>query len=294
MRRLGDAFSQAFKGIFRNGLATFVSVFVLLSCLLFVGSFTLIGMNVNYNLDDVTDLNEIEVFLDFDADDETVAAVGAAILRLDNVADVQFVSREDGLSSMTSEFAGYESLFEDIGAEENPLSDMYRVIYQDNDKVTTLDYAIKQIEGVRKVNSRLDIAATIGSLQNGISVIFVWFAILCIVVCMFVIINTIKLSVYARRDEITIMRYIGASRTYIAMPFVLEGIIIGVLGAGLAYFAEKLIYKALSEFVVAEMHIVKLYTYAEVTPALLVLFAAIALFTGIVGSLVSLGKYVEA
>lgn len=294
MRRLADAFSQAFKGIFRNGLATFVSIFVLFSCLLFVGSFTLIGMNVNYNLDDVTDLNEIEVFLEKDADDETVAAVGAALLRLDNVSDVQFVSKADGLSSMTEEFAGYEALFADISEEENPLTDMYRVLYEDNDRVTTLDYAIKQIDGVRKVNSRLDIAATVGSLQNGISVIFVWFTVLCVVVCMFVIINTIKLSVYSRRDEITIMRYIGASRLYIATPFLLEGVMIGIFGAAAAFFCEKLIYKTLTDFVVLKMHVVKLYTFAEAAPALLVLFGAIALFTGIVGSLVSLGKYVEA
>ena len=294
MRRLSDAFAQAFKGMFRNGLITFVSIFVLISCLLFVGSFALIALNIGYNLEDVTDLNEIEVFLEFDADDETVARVEREILRLDNVATVTYVSKEDGLDDMTGEFADYGYLFEDISDDENPLSDKFRVLYIDNDKVTTLDYELKQIEGVRKVNSRLDIAATVDSLQNGISVIFVWFTVLCTVVCMFVIINTIKLSVYSRRDEITIMRYIGASRTYIAAPFVLEGAMIGVVGAVAAYFLEKLIYSMLTNFVTAQMNIVKLYTYAEMTPTVLVVFFGISLFTGIVGSLISLGKYVEA
>ncbi|MBQ9133404.1 MAG: ABC transporter permease [Clostridia bacterium] len=294
MRRLSDAFAQAFKGMFRNGLITFVSIFVLISCLLFVGSFALIALNIGYNLEDVSDLNEIEVFLEFDADDETVARVEREILRLDNVASAIYVSKEDGLSDMTGEFADYGYLFEDISDEENPLSDKFRVLYIDNDKVTTLDYELKQIEGVRKVNSRLDIAATVDSLQNGISVIFVWFTVLCTVVCMFVIINTIKISVYSRRDEITIMRYIGASRTYIAAPFVLEGAMIGVVGAGAAYFLEKLIYSLLTGFVTEQMNIVKLYTYAEMTPTVLTVFFAISLFTGIVGSLISLGKYVEA
>ena len=147
---------------------------------------------------------------------------------------------------------------------------------------------------MRKVNSRLDIAATVDSLQSGISVIFVWFTALCTVVCMFVIINTIKLSVYSRRDEITIMRYIGAGRTYIAMPFVLEGALIGVVGAAAAFFLEKLIYSLLTGFVTAQMNIVKLYTYAQMTPTVLTVFFGISLFTGIVGSLISLGKYVEA
>ncbi len=294
MRRLSDAFAQAFKGMFRNGLITFVSIFVLISCLLFVGSFALIALNIDYNLQDVTDLNEIEVFLDFDADDETVARVEREILRLDNVERVTYVSKEDGLDDMSGEFADYSYLFADISDEENPLSDMFRVLYIENDKVTTLDYELKQLDGVRKVNSRLDIAATVDSLQSGISVIFVWFTVLCTVVCMFVIINTIKLSVYSRRDEITIMRYIGASRTYIAAPFVLEGAMIGVVGAVAAYFLEKLIYSLLAGFVTSEMNIVKLYTYTEMTPTVLAVFFGISLFTGIIGSLISLGKYVEA
>ncbi len=294
MRRLTDAFSQAIKGMFRNGLITFVSIFVLISCLLFIGSFALIAMNVQYNLEDVTDLNEIEVFLDFDADDETVARVEREILRLDNVASVIHVSKEDGLSDMTGEFADYGYLFEDISDEENPLSDKFRVLYIDNAKVTTLDYELKQIEGVRKVNSRLDIAATVDSLEGGISMILIWFTVLCTVVCMFVIVNTIKISVFSRRDEITIMRYIGASRAYIAAPFVLEGAMIGVIGAVMAFFLEKGIYAMLTGFVSEQMNIVKLYTYAEMTSPILIVFFGISLFTGIVGSLVSLGKYVEA
>lgn len=294
MKRLTDVFSQAIKGMLRNGLITFVSIFVLISCLLFVGSFALIALNIDYNLEDVTDLNEIEVFLDYDADAETVARVEREILRLDNVSSVTHVSKEDGLVDMTGEFADYGYLFEDISDEENPLSDKFRVLYIDNARVTTLDYELKQIEGVRKVNSRLDIAATVDSLQGGISMIFIWFTVLCTVVCMFVIINTIKLSVYSRRDEITIMRYIGASRSYIAAPFVLEGALIGVIGATVAFFLEKLIYSMLTGFVTAEMYIVKLYTYSEMTGIVLIVFFGISLFTGIVGSLISLGKYVEA
>lgn len=294
MKRLADVLSQSVKGLFRNGLVSFVSIFVLISCLLFVGSFALIALNITYNLDDVSDLNEIEVFLEFDADTETVERIEREILRLDNVESVIYVSKEAGLSEMQGEFADYSHLFDDISDEENPLSDKFRVVYTDNERVTTLDYSLKQIEGVRKVNSRLDIAATVGSLENGITIIFAWFAVLCTVVCMFVIVNTIKLSVYSRRDEITIMRYIGASRSYIAAPFVLEGALIGVIGAAAAYFLEKLIYSVLCDFVTAEMGIVKLYTYGEMTPTVLTIFFAISLFCGVAGSLVSLGKYVEA
>lgn len=277
----------------RNGLVTFVSIFVLISCLVFVGSFALISLNIDYNLAEITSLNEIEVFLDYEIDDAAALEIQKKINALNNVESTVLTSKEEGLEEMKDEFLGWEEVIDNITDEENPLPHRIRVIYKNNSEVTSLDYELKAIEGVRSVNSRFDIAASVDSLQNGISVVFIWFAILCTVVCMFVIVNTIKLSVYSRREEITIMRYIGASRAYIAAPFVLEGAFIGIIGAVIAFFIEKLIYSALMNFVAAEMGFVKLYAFADITPEVLAVFFGISLFTGIVGSLVSLGKYVE-
>ncbi len=293
MRRIADAFVNAVKGMFRNGLVTFVSIFVLISCLVFVGSFALISMNIDYNLDDIADLNEIEVFLDYDLEDGDAAAIQEKINTLSNVDRTELTTKEQGLDEMRDQFADYGHLFDEITTDENPLSHKITVFYINNSEVTSLDYELKAIDGVRMVNSRFDIAATVDSLQNGISVVFVWFAVLCTVVCMFVIINTIKLSVYSRREEITIMRYIGASRAYIAAPFVLEGAMIGAVGAAFAFLIEKLIYSALMSFVAAEMGFVKLYAFADIAPEVLLMFFGISILTGVVGSLVSLGKYVE-
>ncbi|MBQ8836885.1 MAG: permease-like cell division protein FtsX [Clostridia bacterium] len=293
MRRLIDALTQSVQGMARNGLVTFVSIFVLVSCLIFVGSFSLISKNIDYNLASITELNEIEVFLEYELDDAAAAEINAEIAALQNVASTTLVSKEEGLEQVKGDFPDYSSLFDNINAEDNPLSHKIIVIYEENDKVSDLDFAIKRIEGVRKVNSRLDIAASANSLQKGISLVFVWFTVLCSVVCMFVIINTIKLSVYSRREEITIMRYIGASRTYIAAPFVLEGMFIGICGALVAFLGERLIYSALMGFVSDKMGFVKLYAFSELAPELLIVFFGISLFCGIIGSLVSLGKYVE-
>ncbi len=293
MKRLFDAIGQSVTGMLRNGLVTFISIFVLISCLVFVGSFLLISENVDYNLDSITELNEIEVFLEYELDDAAADGVYKEILKLDNVSDATLYSKAAGLEEVKQDFPDYEELFEDISEEENPLSHRIIVIYEDNSKVTDLDYAIKQVDGVRKVSSRFDIAASIGSLQSGISVVLIWFFVLSVVVCMFVIVNTIKLSVYSRREEITIMRYIGASRTYIAAPFVIEGIFIATIGAVTAFVIERLIYSALMGFVGDQMGFVKLYEFSAVAPMLLLVFFGISLFCGIIGSLVSLGKYVE-
>ena len=105
MRRFGDALVQALHGMVRNGLLTFVSIFVLVSCLLFIGSFALISKNIDYNLEDITDLNEIEVFLEYDADAATAASIGDKIRALDNVESVTYVSKEEGLREIAGEFA---------------------------------------------------------------------------------------------------------------------------------------------------------------------------------------------
>ncbi len=291
--RIADAFSQAIKGMFRNGLVTFVSIFVLISCLVFVGSFSVISVNIDYNLDSITELNEIEVFLDYDIDDATAAEVNKSIKSLPNVASTTLYSKEEGLETMKNEFLNYAALFDNITAEENPLSHKIVVVYAENTGVADLVFALEQTANVRKVNARLDIAASVEALQSGISLVFVWFAVLCAVVCMFVIINTIKLSVYSRREEITIMRYIGASRAYISAPFVLEGAFIGIIGATAAFFIEKLVYSGLMGFVGQKMGFVKLYAFSEIAPELLALFFGVSLVCGIVGSLVSLGRYVE-
>ena len=293
MRRFCDVLLQALKSLFRNGPVSLVSIFILTCCLLFVGSFGVIALNISYNFEDVSELNEIEVFLEFETDVETVERIEREILRLDNVESVTYVSKQEGLEGMQTEFVEYGNLFDDITDEENPLSDMFRVVYTDNERVTTLDYNLKQLDGVRKVNSRLDIAATVGSLENGISIIFIWFAVILTIVCIFVVSNTIKMSIYLRREEITAMRYIGASRRYIAAPFIFEGLYVGAIGTLIAFLLERVIYSALQSYISANMGIVKLYTFGEVAPILLAAFIAISVLCGVIGSLVSMSKYVE-
>ena len=173
MRRFGDALVQALHGMVRNGLLTFVSIFVLVSCLLFIGSFALISKIIDYNLEDITDLNEIEVFLEYDADAATAASIGDKIRALDNVESVTYVSKEEGLREIAGEFAEYAYLLDDITPEENPLSDCYRITYADNARATTLDYELKQIEdgmtlftfGLAK---KVLLADTIGALWTDI------------------------------------------------------------------------------------------------------------------------------
>ena len=296
MRRYSPSYfvSQAFKGIFRNGVMSFASVAVLMSCLVVLGGFALLVHNINVNLEQFGLLNEIEVFVEYNATEEEILAIEEKIRALDNVAGVVRTTREEAFAEAKGEFEGLEQMFENDPAAVNRFSDSFTVTYADNDKVVTLAYLLNQIDGVRKVNNRMDLATTISSFKQGVLLIFTWFLLILLVVTLFVIINTIKLSVFSRRNEISIMRYVGATGYFITMPFLLEGIIIGLFASTAAFFIERYFYFYVEKMVMSDLQMITMVAFDSVQLPLLYGFLGVGVLAGIVGSSISLGKYLKA
>ncbi len=296
MRRYSPSYfvSQAFKGIFRNGVMSFASVAVLMSCLVVLGGFALLVHNINVNLEQFGLLNEIEVFVEYNATEEEILAIEEKIRSLDNVAKVVRTTREEAFAEAKEEFDGMEQMFENDPEAVNRFSDSFTVTYADNDKVVTLAYLLNQIDGVRKVNNRMDLATTISSFKQGVLLIFTWFLLILLVVTLFVIINTIKLSVFSRRHEISIMRYVGATGWFITMPFILEGIIIGLFASTAAYFIERYFYFYVEKMVMSDLQMITMVPFEAVQMPLLYGFLGVGVLAGIVGSSISLGKYLKA
>ncbi len=297
MRRYspGYFFSQAFKGIFRNGVMSFASVAVLMSCLVVLGGFALLVHNININLEQFGLLNEIVVFVNEDATEEEIVAIEEKIRSLDNVSKVVRETKAEALQKQKDK-AGeeYADIYDIFTDETNPLTDTFTVTYEDNDKVVTLAYVLNQIEGVYRVNNRMDLATTISSFKQTVLLIFTWFLLILSVVTLFVIINTIKLSVFSRRHEISIMRYVGATGWFITLPFVLEGIIIGLFASAAAYFIEWYFYLYVEKMVASELQMITIVGFDALQMPLLVGFLGVGVLAGIVGSSISLGKYLKA
>lgn len=286
---------EAFKNLWRDRVMSIASILVLASCLVVLGCFALIVVNINLNMNKLTSLNEIVVFLDYDLDSEKVENIGEQIGTLDNVDSVEFISKESGLDSMKEDYAGFEEFFDDMNEKgDNPLSDSFRVRYKDNSKVTTLDYNLRQIEGVRKVKNRLDLATSLDNFKNGISVIFVWFLVVLFIVSIFIIINTIKLAVQSHMEEIRVMKYIGASDWFIVVPYVLEGTIIGIFSSLIAYIAEWYVYYSINKMVATDIQAIELVPFAEIQTIAIVAFLGVGVLTGIIGSCISLRKNLQA
>lgn len=281
---------EALKGMKRNGVMTFASIAVLLSCLLVIGGFSLIVVNIDLNLNKLGDLNEIVAFCESDADDDTISNIEKQITSLDNVESVIHATKDEQLKKLQEE---NPTLYGDITEEENPLSDSFTISYADNSKVPELDYNLKQIEGVRKVRNNLELANTIENVKSGIMLVFFWFLAILFVVTVFIIINTIKLSVFSRRKEIGIMRYIGATNRFITIPFTFEGIFIGIASGVGSFFILKFGYSALLSGTSSDMQMISFINFADISGYVFTATLAIGIVTGVLGSLISLGKYLK-
>lgn len=297
MRRYSITYfiGQSVKGLWRNGVMSLASITVLMSCLVVMGSFALLVLNINHNLGLIGTLNEITAFVDSEKNDLEISAIEAEIRKLDNIATIEYISSEEGLEQYKMRNADYPDLFimiEERG--ENPIPPTFVITYTDNSKVSTLQYNLERIDGIYKVNCYADLAQTLDNAKNGIIVIFIWFLAILFVVSIFVIINTIKLAVYSRRQEINIMRYVGATNWFIVLPFIFEGILIGILASSIAFLIAWYAYMYVFNMVIVDFQMIQMIAFDDIRFLLGAGFLLLGIFTGVIGSCISLNKYLKA
>ena len=291
MRRYNPFYfiGQAFEGLFRNGVMSFASIAVLTSLLVVIGGFTLLVTNIDVNLDEFGLINQIVVFCDPNASDEQIATIGEAIGKLDNIESVQHVTKEEGLEQMKAEY----DIYDDVDEANNPLPDSFVITYLENEKVPNLDYQLNQIEGIAKVNNRLDLATKIEGFKRGVMLVFIWFLVILGVVSIFIIINTIKLSVFSRRNEISIMQYVGATGWFISLPYIIEGAVIGIVSSVAAYFIEWYIYSYIERTVLTDLQMISVLRFADIRGYVFWGFLGLGVVLGVVGSAISLARYLK-
>ena len=223
----------------------------------------------------------------------TLEHVSEQLSRLGNIAEdgIVFISKEETLEKEKENYKDYPGLQSFLEESKNPFPDTYIVTYVDNSKVEALELQIKNIEGVDKVKCRADIAESIENLKNSIIVIFSWFMIILFVVSIFVIMNTIKLALNHRQHEIEIMRYIGATRWFISLPFDLEGIIIGAFSGACAYFIQWYAYGYVQKMVVSDIEMIEIIPFNQIWLILFVGCMLVGVLCGLIGSKISIKKY---
>jgi len=282
--------------MFRNGLMTIASLFTITSCLVILGLFTILTLNVNYISDQVKDQCEVQLFLKADATDERISAIKTEIESVDNVKEAVLFTKEDMLNFAKEDmFSGKEELLTGFEGEDNPFSNSYKITLDNIEFTAETVSKLEVLSDVEHVENKQDVVNTVISLSNVVKKLSIIVMGLLLIIAIVIIANTVKLTVFNRRKEINIMKYIGATDRFIRVPFILEGILIGFVGAVLAFGLMSWGYITLIEFVRAyNFNMFELISYIKIVPVIIVLFVGVGCLIGIIGSSISMRKYLKA
>ena len=292
INNFGYLIKEGIRGIFLHGFMSFAAICVTVACLLIVGSFSCLIYNVNIMVEDLNKTNQILVYIDSELSDAEAKSIGTKINKIDNVLQAKFVSREEALDNFISDHEG-NSAFNGVEAED--LRHRYVVTLEDNSLLEDTVKSIEQIEGVAKINAAYELAEGFSTLQNILHVVSVALIAVLLLVSLLIISNTVKLAMYDRRDEIAIMKMVGATNGFIRLPFVVEGFTLGMLSAAAAFGIEWLLYNALLNWLdgADSLKLLSFVPFTELLVPMVITFAAAGLFVGVVGSWTSIRKFLD-
>lgn len=293
INNIGYLLKEGIKGIFTHGFMSFAAVCVTVACLLIVGSFSILMYNVNIMVEDLNQTNEILAYVDETLSEAEAKSIGTKINMIDNVLQADYISREEALEEFIADHQDEENSFG--GLEATDLRHRFVVVLEDNRLITQTDEEIKSIPGVVKTAAEYEMAQGFSTMQDVLHIVSIGIIAVLLVVSLLIISNTVKLAMYDRRDEIAIMKMVGATNGFIRLPFVVEGFTLGMMGAALAFGLEWVMYDSLV-LKISEVDALKLFSFVPFEQLLLPMiatFAAAGLFVGMVGSWTSIRKFMD-
>ena len=286
---------EGFKSTFKQKKMTSASIIIMCATMFIFGLFFVIGENVNSVITQIESQQGIQIFIKEDATDADIETLGNQIRAINGVNRVTFVSKEDALNSMKTTL-GDESLFEGWD-EENPFPASYFVTLTDLSLNDEIQSQINKLDNVDEIESENTTINRLQSLANGIQITTVIILVLLIIISIFIISYTIKLTVHARRREISIMKYVGATNSFIRGPFIVEGIIIGVISAVITLVILGLAYNAVmgkigDSILIQEMGL-GLLSFSDMFSLVLTVYLVLGVGIGVLGSTISMRKYLK-
>ena len=292
LNRYGYLIGEGFRNIFTHGFMSFASVTIIIACLIVMGSFTLLDININEIIEDIGDQNQILAYVDEDMTaQEATAQIQTKLEAIDNVASVDFVSRSEARKTFLEKYD--ESYME--GLSDEVFRHRFVIQLVDLSQMDETTAAIEGVSGIVKVNAPTAFANKFISVRNVVSVVSLVLIAILGFVSLFIMSNTIKLATYGRREEIAIMKMVGASNSFIRCPFVVEGLILGIVGGGLAFLAQWGLYKALEAKVAQSLAIsfIQIVPFTQVWAVVLVAFLAVGILVGAVGGVIAIRNYLK-
>ena len=296
MGKTGYLTKEGFRNLRVNKLMSVASITVLFSCLMLIGIAFMAFVNINSIISGVEKINVIRVFATIDSTDYEYAALGVNLANIDNVRAVTPVDKDEDFKKNYLDKMGDAE--KSVIGETNPLNDSYRVEVEDMTRFYDVVNEIKKLDGIEQVYEQSELATQLQSIRSSVSYISIGMIVLLLIVSLFIISNTIKVTMFSRRLEISIMKSVGATNSFIRWPFMVEGMIIGVISGVLATGAVWAAYELAIAPLVGMLSGLGFGTdegvsFLRYAPFILVVFIIIGVLTGVIGSATSIRKYLK-
>ena len=292
----GYLIGEGFSNVFKNKKSTGASLMIMCATMIIFGIFLILGENINHFVEEVESVQGIQVFINNDATQEQIDELGDKIRGIDGVSTIEYVTKEQALEQMKERFGDQQDLL--AGYEENnifPAS--YVVTMTDLSKSKEVQDQILTFENVKKITSKDDTVSTLINLANGIKIVTGVILLLLVIISIFIIANTIKLTVHARRREISIMKYVGATNGFIRWPFIVEGMIIGIFASIISIIIVGIAYSFIAQSLVNSefMQVINmsLVTFSDMFNSIIFVYMLLGIGIGAMGSVISMRKYLK-
>ena len=292
-RNFGYYVREGFGGIFSHGFMSVAAITIIAACLLITGSFSLVAANIQYNLSKLMEENEFLAYVDESLSEEQARALEDQIKSVDNVAEVQFISRDEAKDSYLT----------DMSAEDDLYSSLPSSVFRHRFSISVVDISLLSetidkvvaIDGIADYSAALDVANGFVAVRNVVTLVTIGMVAVLLIISLFIVSNTIKLATLSRQEEIAIMKMCGATNGFIRMPFVFEGIVLGLASALVGFACQWGIYELLINAIRTStgMQLVSMIPFVQLAPIMAAIFAGVGLIVGVCGSLMTIRKYLQ-
>ncbi len=291
--RLGYLTREGFKNIWVNRFLSVATILVLVACLIIVGTGSLIFLNINSLLDIIEGQNIVMVYVEDEATDHETESLGLQLQNMANIKNVEFVPREDAFEKQKEQFGENAALLDGLSPEILP--DAYKVTVDDLSLFDSTVDKIKKLGAVLQVRENSDLANKVETVRNAVSYMSLGIIAILFFVSMFIVSNTIRITIYNRRLEISIMKAVGATNSFIRWPFLVEGMLLGIISAVVSLALEYLVYSVALIWFSDIMALLggKPVEFLDYIWFFLAVFGFIGVVIGTTGSLISLNKYLK-
>lgn len=295
--RLGYLIGEGFSNVFKNKKSTSASLIIMCATMIIFGVFLAISENINHFVQKMEQDQGIQVFVNRDASDEEIEDVRTELNKIGGISKIEYRSKEAALNQVKEMLGDHQELVSGLTEEDNFLPASYVVKFTDLSQSEQVRQEIEKIDNIESIQSSDKTSQMLVKLANGIKIGTLVILVLLILISTFIISNTIKLTVHARKREISIMKYVGATNNFIRWPFIVEGIIIGVMSSLISILIIGLAYTWIAEQAIKTEFMqnlgINLVTFQDMFKSILITYLLLGTGIGMLGSTISMRKYLD-